>query len=63
MSFFVSPTDKTEIENAISLLDSNKSIGPNSIKTKVFDIIKTTFPINYLKYLISLSTLVNFVQY
>ena len=63
MSFFVSPTDKTEIENAISPLDSNKSIGPNSIKTKVLDIIKTTFPINYLKYLISLSTLVNFVQY
>ena len=30
ISFFVSPTDKIEIENVISLQDSNKSVGPNS---------------------------------
>ena len=32
--FFVSPTEKAEIENAISSLDSNKSVGPNSIPAK-----------------------------
>ena len=35
ISFFVSPTDKTEIENIISSLDSNKSVGPNNIPTKI----------------------------
>ena len=35
ISFLVSPTDKTEIENVISSLDSNKSVGPNSICTKI----------------------------
>ena len=30
ISFFVSPTDKTEMENIISWLDSKKSVGPNS---------------------------------
>ena len=39
-SFFVSPTDKTEIENVISSLDSNKSVGPNSIPTKVLRLLK-----------------------
>ena len=42
ISFFLSPTDKTEIENVISSLDSNKSVGP----------LKMTFPVSYLKYLI-----------
>ena len=35
ISFFVSPTDKTEIEDVISSLDSNRSVGPNSIPTKI----------------------------
>ena len=35
ISFFVSPTNKAEIENVISSLDPNKSVGPNSIPTKV----------------------------
>ena len=39
-SFFVSPTDKKEIENVISSLDSNKSVGPNSIPTKVLKLLK-----------------------
>ena len=34
ISFFVSPTDKTETENVISSFDSNKSVGPNSIPIK-----------------------------
>ena len=34
ISFFVSPIEKTEIGNAISSLDSNRSVGPNSIPTK-----------------------------
>ena len=29
--FFISPTDKTEIENIICSLDPNKSVGRNSI--------------------------------
>ena len=38
--FFVSPTDKTEIENVISAVDSNKSVGPNSIATKILKLLK-----------------------
>ena len=40
ISFFVSPTDKTEIEDVISSLDSNKSVGPNSIPTKILKLLK-----------------------
>ena len=40
ISFFVSPTDKTEIEDVISSLDSNKSVGPNSIPTKILKLRK-----------------------
>ena len=40
ISFFVSPTYKTEIENVISSLDSNKSVGPNSIPTKILKLLK-----------------------
>ena len=35
ISFFVSPTDKTEIENVITSLDYNESVGSNSIPTKI----------------------------
>ena len=38
--FFVKATDKTEIMNIISSLDSNKSVGPNSIPTKVLKLLK-----------------------
>ena len=40
ISFFTSPSDKTEIENVISSLDSNKSVGPNSIPTKILKLLK-----------------------
>ena len=40
ISFFVSPTDKTEIEDVMSSLDSNKSVGPNSIPTKILKLLK-----------------------
>ena len=40
ISIFVSPTDKTEIEDVISSLDSNKSVGPNSIPTKTLKLLK-----------------------
>ena len=40
ISLFVCPTDKTEIENVISSLDSNKPVGPNSIPTKVLRLLK-----------------------
>ena len=39
-SNIVSPTDKTDIENVISSLDSNKSVGPNSIPTKILKLLK-----------------------
>ena len=41
ISFFVSPTNKTEIENVISSLDSNNSVERNSIPTKILKILKT----------------------
>ena len=31
---------KAEIENVISSLDSNKSVGPNSISTKILKLLK-----------------------
>ena len=39
-SFFLSPTNKYKIINIISSLDSNKSIGPNSIPTKILKLLK-----------------------
>ena len=38
-SFFLSPTNKSEIQN-ISSLDSNKSVGPNSIPAKILKLLK-----------------------
>ena len=40
ISFFVRFTYKTEIESAISSLDSNKSVGPNHIPTKILKLVK-----------------------
>ena len=40
ISFFVSPKDKTEIENVISSFDSNKLVGHNSIPTKILKLLK-----------------------
>ena len=36
----ISPTDKSEIENIISSLDSNKLVGSNSIPIKILKLIK-----------------------
>ena len=47
---YIKPTDKTEIENVISSLDSNKSIGPNGIPNKIEKNLKITVPVNCLKY-------------
>ena len=44
ISLFVSTTDKTEIESVISSLDSNKSVGPNSIPTKILKLLKSNVP-------------------
>ena len=40
ISFFISPSGKTEIANIISSLDFNKSVGPNSISTEVLKVLK-----------------------
>ena len=38
-SFFINPTDKTEIKNIILSLDPLRSIGPNSIPTKILKLL------------------------
>ena len=38
-SFFINPTDKTEIKNMILSFDPLKSIGPNSIPTKILKLL------------------------
>ena len=38
-SFFITPTDNTEIKNIILSLDPLKSIGPNSIPTKILKLL------------------------
>ena len=43
-SFFVSSTEKVEIENVVSSLDSNKTFGPNSIPTNVLKLLKNNIP-------------------
>ena len=40
ISFFVRPTDKIEIKNVMSSLDSDKSVGPNSIPSKKLKLLK-----------------------
>ena len=39
-SFFLSPTSKSEIHSVIFSLDSNKSVGPNSIPIKILKLLK-----------------------
>ena len=39
-SFFLSPTSKSEILSVISSLNSNKSVGPNSIPIKILKLLK-----------------------
>ena len=38
-TFFINPTDKTEIKNIILSLDPLRSIGPNSIPTKILKLL------------------------
>ena len=39
-SFSTNPTDKTEIKNIILSLDHLKSVGPNSISTKILKLLR-----------------------
>ena len=39
-SFFQSSTNNYEIHNVISSLDSNKSVGPNSVPTRILKLLK-----------------------
>jgi hypothetical protein len=38
-SFFTKSTDPKEVESIIQQLDTNKSVGPNSLPTKILKII------------------------
>ena len=38
-SFFITPTDSTEVSNIISSLNQNKSDGPNSIPIKILKLL------------------------
>ena len=40
MSFFISPTDSTEVSDIISNLTTDKSEGPNGIPTKILHLLK-----------------------
>ena len=61
-SSFISPTGKTEIRNIISSLDSNKSVGPNSIHTKILKLLKNDIS-SQLSEIFSISfPLVSFLQ-
>ena len=40
MSFFISPTDFTEVSDTISNLTTDKSEGPNGIPTKILHLLK-----------------------
>ena len=63
ISVFVSLTDKTEIENVISSVDSNKSVGPNNISTKELQLLKDNISSQLCEIFKSLSPLVSFLQY
>ena len=38
--FFLIPTNKSEVQNIISSLDSNKSVGPTSVPAKILQLMK-----------------------
>ena len=38
-SFFLNPTDEIEVKNIISSLNPSKTIGPNSIPTKILKLL------------------------
>ena len=44
-SFFISPSIPFEISDIINLLNEGKSIGPNSIPTKILKTSKIYFPV------------------
>ena len=46
-SFFINPTDKTEIKNIILSLASLKSIGPNCIPTKILQLLSNDILIQF----------------
>ena len=46
--FFLSPNNKSEIQNMIFSFDSNKSVGPNTIPIKILKLLKND--ISYLTY-------------
>ena len=50
-SFFINPTDKTEIKNIILPLDLLRSIGPNSIPTKILKLLSIDISIQFAELL------------
>ena len=55
-SFFISPIDCNKISKIISFLNNHKSVGPNSIPTKILKILKRIHLIHW-----SLSLTITFV--
>ena len=49
-TIFLQPTDKEEIANIISSLNSNKASGPNSIPYRILFLLKMTFQSNWQIY-------------
>ena len=62
-SFFLSFTDKYEIINIISSLNSKKSVGPNSIPTKIPKLLKMIFLLSFPIFLMFLFQQVSFHLY
>ena len=61
-SFFINPTDKTEIKNIILSLDPLKSIGPNSIPTKILKLLSNDISTQFAE-LFNLFFLLNVFSY
>ena len=61
-TIFLQPTDKEEVANIISSLNSNKA-GPNSIPYRILLLLKMKFQINWQIYSTSPSKLVFFLLY
>ena len=52
-SFFLAPTNESEVQNITSSLNLNKSVGPNSIPTRILKLFKIGISTQLAEYLTS----------